>query len=142
MDISSLAIERLVKKAQESNIKLTADVSDIAEEDLQDAYDAIICTFTFHHLDEEDAELAIRKIQQHTKPSGFNLITTFTKNGDFFKNNPDTANFYLNNKEQLEHLYAGWKLIKSFEREGQSRALDTLGKPQSNTFVGLLAQKI
>lgn len=116
-------------------------VSDIAEEDLAEDYDAIICTFTFHHLTEEDAELVIRKMQQHTKPQGFNLITTFTKNGDFYKNNPSTPNFYLNSKEQLESLYHGWNIVKSFEREGQARSLDKEGERQANTFAGLLVQK-
>ena len=118
-DISSLSVERLAHQAQDKGIELETAVSDIAEEELKDYYDAIICTFTFHHLTEEDAKAVIRKMQQHTKPQGFNVITAFTKNGDFFKNNPDTANFYLNNKEQLEHLYEGWKFIKSFEKEGQ-----------------------
>jgi tellurite methyltransferase len=140
-DISSLAVERLAKQAQGMGVSLNVAVSDVAEEELKDDYDAILCTFTFHHLRAEDAELVIRKMQQHTKPNGFNLITTFTKRGDFFKKNPDTPNFYLNDKEQLERLYEGWKVIKSFEREGQARALDTEGKPQSNTFVGLLAQR-
>jgi tellurite methyltransferase len=140
-DISSLAVERLAKQAQDMGVSLDTAVSDIADEELKDDYDAILCTFTFHHLTEEDAELVIRKMQQHTKSNGFNLITTFTKRGDFFKKNPDTPNFYLDDKEQLERLYEGWKVIKSFEREGQARALDTEGKPQSNTFVGLLAQR-
>lgn len=141
-DISSLAVKRLAKQAQDMGVSLDTAVSDIADEGLKDDYDAIICTFTLHHLTEEDAELVIRKMQQHTKSNGFNLITTFTKNGDFFKNNPDTQNFYLNDKEQLERLYEGWKVIRSFEREGQARALDNEGKPQFNIFAGLLARKL
>ena len=141
-DISSLAVERLATKAQENGIKLGTAVSDIAEDEITEDYDAIICTYTFHHLKEEDAELVISRMQQHTKLGGFNVITAFTKNGDFYKNNPHTTNFYLDNKEQLERLYQGWKIIRSFEKEGQARALDTEGKPQSNTFAGLLAQKI
>ena len=141
-DISALAVEKLAQQAKDQKVVLETAVSDIAEEELADDYDAIICTFTFHHLTEEDAEAVIRKMQTHTKPQGFNVITTFTKNGAFYNAHPDTANFYLNNKEQLEHLYEGWKLIKSFEKEGQARALDTEGKPQFNVFAGLLAQKM
>jgi tellurite methyltransferase len=141
-DISSSAIEKLAQQARDKGIRLETAVSDVTEEEFKGDYDAIICTYTFHHLTETDAELVIKKMQQHTKPQGFNLITTFTKNGDFFKNHPDTPNFYPDNKEQLELLYEGWKLIRSFEKEGKARALDTEGKPQSNIFAGLLAQKI
>jgi len=141
-DISSLAVERLKNTASSSGIKLEAEVADAAEKDLRGDFDAIICTYTFHHLITEDAELVINRMQQHTKPHGFNLITTFTKNGDFYKNNPSTTNFYLDNKEQLENLYKGWNIIKSFEKKGQARALDTNGKPQFNVFAGLLAQKL
>jgi len=141
-DISASAIEKLTARASEEGLTLSAFVSDIAEEDIKENYDAIVCTFTFHHLTKKDAELAIGKMQSHTKPGGFNVITTFTKQGDFFKSYPNTPNFYLDNKEQLEQLYKGWRIIKSFEKEGQARALDMQGNPQSNVFVGVLAQKI
>jgi tellurite methyltransferase len=141
-DISPQAVEKLKERALESAVNLKAEVSDISEAKLTKKFDAIICTFTLHHLTVEDAELAISKIQQHTKPNGFNLFSIFTKNGDFYKKHPDTDNFYLNNKEQLEGLYSGWKIIKSFEKEGKARALDTEGNPQFNMFVGFLAQKI
>jgi tellurite methyltransferase len=142
MDISTLAVERLTQQAREKGINLDAVASDIVEEELKDDYDAIICTSMLHHLAKEDAETVIKKMQKHTKPQGFNLITAFTQNGDFYKNHPDTNNFYLNNKEQLEQLYEGWKVIKSFEKEGKARSLDIEGKAQFNIFAGLMAQKV
>ncbi|HEY5382976.1 MAG TPA: methyltransferase domain-containing protein [Candidatus Paceibacterota bacterium] len=141
-DISPQAVEKLKERALESGVNLKAEVSDMAEAKLTQDFDAIICTFSFHHLTAEDAELAIIKIQQHTKPNGFNLFTIFTKEGDFYKKHPDTDNFYLNDKEQLEGLYSDWKIIKSSEKEGKARTLDTEGNPQFNVFVGFLAQKI
>jgi tellurite methyltransferase len=140
-DISPQAIQKLQGTALESGVNLKADVSDIGEAKLTQDFDAIICTFTLHHLTANDAELVISKVQQHTKPNGFNLFTIFTKDGDFYKKHPDTDNFYLENKEQLEKLYGGWRMIKSFEREGKARAFDN-GQPQFNVFVGFLAQKI
>jgi 2-polyprenyl-3-methyl-5-hydroxy-6-metoxy-1,4-benzoquinol methylase len=141
-DISSLAVERLAQKAQDTGIRVETAVSDIAEEELKEDYDAIVCTVVLHHLTEEDAELVIRKMQRHTKPRGFNLITTFTKEGDLSRSRPDTMNFYPSHKEQLEHLYASWKLIESFEKEARVRSVDAEGNPQFNVFAGLLAQKV
>lgn len=140
-DISPVSVERITKNAVEKGVVIKSVVSDVAEEGLKGEYDAIVCTFTFHHLRKEDAEKVIGLMQEHTKPNGFNVVTTFTKNGDFFKGNPDTPNFYIDGKEQLESMYAGWKIIKSFEREGKARALTAEGDPQANIFVGFLAQK-
>ena len=113
----------------------------MAEKDFTGDFDVIICTYVLHHLIAEDAEMVIRKMQQHTKPSGFNLITAFTKDGDFYKKNPSTPKYYLDGNQELENLYSGWSILKSFEKGGKARALDNEGMPQFNTFAGILAQK-
>ncbi len=140
-DISTSSIEKIQQRAKEMNVSLQTEVWDAAETEFAEDFDVIICTYTFHHLLAEDAELVIRKMQQHTKPSGFNLITAFTKDGDFYKKNPSTPKYYLDGKQELEKLYSGWSILKSFEKDGKARALDTEGKPQFNIFAGLLAQK-
>lgn len=140
-DISSVSIKNIQQRAKEANVSLRTEVWDVVEKNLKQDFDIIICTFTLHHMLREDAESVIRKIKQHTKSSGFNLITAFTKNGDFYKKNPATTNYYLDGKEELENFYSGWNIHKSFEKSGKARALDVEGKAQFNTFAGLLAQK-
>jgi tellurite methyltransferase len=139
-DISEVGIERLKKLAQESGVSLRAQVADFSEEEIEGQFGAIVCTFTLHFL-RESATALIQKMQQHTKSGGFNLITAYTKDGEFYKNNPTTHGFYLDNKEQLEHLYAGWNIIKSFEKQGVARGMDGTRPPSPNVFAGLLAQK-
>lgn len=140
-DISPQSIAVMNKKATDVGISLRAHLMDIATADLQELYDAIIATFVLHHLEKTVAVAAIKKMQAHTMPGGFNLITTFTKDGDFFRHDPETTEFYLENKDELEQLYAGWKIIKLFDRAGQARATGNDGQPLSNVFIGLIAQK-
>jgi tellurite methyltransferase len=141
-DLSPKSVEMIKQKASEAGISLKAEVADCTETELKKEYDAIICTFTFHHLSRADGENVIQKIQKHTKPGGFNILTIFTKDGDFYKKNPSTPNFYLENKDELEHIYKGWKIIKIFEKEGKARAVDEKGEHKQNTFAGLMAQKL
>ncbi|GEM_PF-637576 len=141
-DISPVSIKNIKRLTTREHIALKTAVFDISKNALAHRYDAIICTFTLHHLRADDAISTIKKIQRNTKPSGFNLITTFTKNGDFYKSNPNTPNFYLDSKAQLKKLYKGWKILRIFEKNGKARALDATGRPQFNVFVGLLAHKI
>lgn len=141
-DISSVAIERLTRQAQEQGLAIDAAVSDIAEDGIQGCYDAIICTMTFHQLSTEDAEAAIKQMQEHTNPGGFNIVTTFNKNNFFYRNNPDTPNFYPDGTEQLEQLYSGWRVERSVLRESKALDKDADGNRYPVEIVGLIAQKI
>jgi len=141
-DISSVSVKNIQKKATEKGVTLKTKILDAVTAKLTESYDIIICTFTLHHILTNDALVFIRNIQEHTKPSGFNLITTFTKDGDFYRENPQTSKFYLDNKEQLEQLYTGWKILRNFEKEGKARAVDEDGNHMVNMFVGLLAQQV
>src|ERR1700733_7865058 len=68
-DISSSSIKNIKKLAAKEGITLKTAVFDISEKTLAHHYDAIICTFTLHHLRTADAISAIKKMQRSTKPS-------------------------------------------------------------------------
>lgn len=63
IDISSVAVERIMQQAKKMGLTLETRVSDIAEENLRSNYDAIICTMTLHQLSKEDAEAVIKKMR-------------------------------------------------------------------------------
>ena len=142
LDISSEAIKIIQKQSKKENLIIETKIVDIATSEFTKNYDVVICAFMLHHLKINDALALIEKMQKHTALNGFNLITAFTKNGDFYKNNPATPNFYLDDKTQLENLYSEWKIKRSFEKAGKARVAGIDGKPQFNTFVGLLAKKV
>jgi tellurite methyltransferase len=138
-DISPVAVTLIQERAKADGISLRAQVLDVDADKLPGNFDVIVCAFTLHYLDRTEALEAIKKMQAHTKAGGFNVLTTFTKEGTFYKN--ASAGFYLDNKEELEALYSGWTLHKSFEREGMVRKPEAPDERHPNTFAGLLAQK-
>ena len=110
-DISQVGVEKLNKAAQEKGLNIQAEVKDIRTLDTDQHYDVFVCTYVLHHLSREDAISLIKQMQEHTNEDGLNTITTFTENGDFYRNNPDTDNFYPKEGE-LRELYAGWDVLE------------------------------
>lgn len=142
VDISYRGLERLNVVAQKQGLILKTICADISELKFEEQYDALVCFFVLHHLDRIDATRVIQNMKLHTHPGGFNSITAFTQDGDFFRANPDTGRFYLKNKEELGGYYTGWETISLFEKEGKARDVDKEGNPQSNVFAGVFAQRI
>jgi 2-polyprenyl-3-methyl-5-hydroxy-6-metoxy-1,4-benzoquinol methylase len=140
-DISTAAIERIQARAQALAVSLRTDVHDIVEEELENAFDAIICAGVLHHLYTDDALSVIKKIQHHTKPMGFNVINTFTKRGDFYTKNPSTKRFYVDSNDDLNKLYSNWTVHISFEQKGPAYQKGPGGETLFNVFAGMLSQK-
>lgn len=140
-DISLEAIEKLKSRAAEGGFSIKTEVVDAAVLEIKGEYDAIVCTLLLHYLSDVDARALIRKMQEHAKPSGFNLIIAFTQDGKYFRELADKENFYLKNKEELENMYTGWSIHKIFEKDGWVRILGKGETYEQNVFVGLLAQK-
>jgi 2-polyprenyl-3-methyl-5-hydroxy-6-metoxy-1,4-benzoquinol methylase len=141
-DISVVAIENIQAKARVKNVSLRTDIHDIVDEELENDFDVIICAAVLHHLYTEDALSVIQKIQQHTKPIGFNIINTFTKRGDFYSENPSTKRFYIDSNEDLNDLYSNWTVHISFEKKGPACRKRPNGETLFNVFAGMLSQKI
>jgi tellurite methyltransferase len=77
-DISRVAIQKIVKKAEAAGLFIETQVNDLTEMELKHEFDVIICTFVMHHFSREEAELAIRNVQRSTRRGGFNIIASFT----------------------------------------------------------------
>jgi 2-polyprenyl-3-methyl-5-hydroxy-6-metoxy-1,4-benzoquinol methylase len=141
-DISAVAIERIEAKARTKNVSLRTAIHDIADDELENDFDVIICAAVLHHLYTEDALSVIQKIQRHTKPMGFNIISTFTKRGDFYSKNPSTKKFYVDSNEDLNDLYYNWTVHISFERKGPAWKKGANGETLFNVFAGMLSQNM
>jgi tellurite methyltransferase len=141
-DISSVAIQKIIKKAEAAGIPIQTQVGDFTEMDLKHEFDVIVCTFVMHHFSRAEAERVIKKMQQSTKQSGFNIITSFTKKGDCLKRSAALAAdaFYLDSKEELEGFYSNWNHI-SRERKVGLRQKGPNGETLSNECVDLFSQK-
>jgi len=93
-----------------------------------------------HHLSREEAMSLITQMQKHTNKDGLNVITIFTKNGDFYRKNPDTDKFYPE-KDVLKKLYANWEVLEYEEIESQTWIKRPDGNPMINMSEKLIAQK-
>lgn len=141
VDISPVAIEKINEKAKIENIVLETKVADIVQIDFVGPYDLMVCTFTLHHLTREQAIKFIEKTKQSTKSGGYNLITSFTQNGDFYRKDPTTGKFYLKENE-LKDLYQDWEVLTYFEKKAKAFAKNPDGTPMVNVFAGMIAKRI
>jgi tellurite methyltransferase len=142
-DISTAAIERLQARAHALAVSLRADVHDIVDQEMEGAFDVIICTGVLHHLYTDDALSVIRTIQHHTRPMGFNVINTFTKRGDFYTKDPsaNAKRFYVDGNDGLKERYSNWTVHISFEQKGPAYKKGRAGETLFNVCAGLLSQK-
>lgn len=140
-DISTVGLDKINKLARAKGLNIDTELKDISTIDLADNFDVLVCTFVLHHLKREQALDLIRQMQIHTNIDGLNVISTFTEDGDFYRNNPDTDNFYLK-AEELKDLYDTWEILEYSENEGQAFAKNQDGSPMVNVVVRMLAKKI
>lgn len=140
IDISPIAIKKIGERATVEKIILKTEIANMTQFEFSDDYDLIISTFTLHHIARGKAIEFVQKIKQHTKFGGFNLITSFTKNGDFYKLNPNTNKFYLSENE-LKNLYQDWDVMNYFEKGSKALAKNPDGTAMSNVFAGIIAKK-
>lgn len=139
-DISEVGINKIIKQATDNNLKIKTEVGDARALNLNSNFDIFICTFALHHFLRDEALVLIEKIQKYTNPDGLNAITVFTKNGDFYKKNPQTNNFYPDMNE-LKELYTGWEILEYEEIQGKAFQKNPDGSPMFNVAAKLLARK-
>lgn len=140
VDVSKVAINKIREVAKKENIFVNTVRADARKMKIVRRYDLISAIFILHHLSRIEALTLINGIMAKTKPHGLNIIAAFTANGDFYRNNPKTHNFYLQHKE-LKSLYAEWEIIRYKERNEEALAKRVGGSPMKNKCAYLLAQK-
>ena len=140
-DISEIGVGKIKRQATEKRLVIQTEVGDSRTLNLDRDFDIIVSTFMLHHLSREVALSLIKHIQEHTKAEGLNAVTVFTKNGDFYRNNPEANNFYADENE-LRELYTDWQILQYEEAEGKAFAKRPDGSPMLNIAAKLLARKL
>jgi len=141
IDISDKGIFKLTESAKKQSLSVKAWVADINTFIPEKSYDIILSTFVLHHLLREKALSIIKLIKDKTSSGGLNALATFTKEGDFYRDKPDTDNFYPN-KEELKDLYSDWEILKYTEKQGRAFKTKKDSSPAFNISAKLLAIKI
>ena len=140
-DISEVGVHKIIKQAADRNLKIHTEIGDARTLNLNLSFDIFVCTFMLHHLLRNNALKLIGQMQKHTNSKGLNAITVFTKNGDFYKKNPQTNNFYPDTNE-LKELYADWEILEYEEVQSKAFQKNPDGSPMFNVAAKLLAKKI
>lgn len=138
-DISAMGLEKLEKIAKGDNLNIQTRKAD-AREDFQQIYDAIVSTYMLHHLSKSEALEIISKMKEHTRTGGYNAVTVFTKEGDFFNKNPATDKFYPGLGE-MKDVYADWEILEYKESNTRAWAKKEDGSPMFNIAAKILARK-
>lgn len=140
IDISKVGIDKLKAKAKELGLNLDAKVADIRHFELKENYENIVSSFVFHHLSRDEAIESVEKMKSFTTEGGINIVAAFTVDGDFYRKDPNTDNFYLELGE-LRKLYTDWEILDYSEQERTAYAKREDGSQMVNVTATILARK-
>ncbi len=138
-DISSMGIENINKIAKEESLHVAGFKKD-SRERLDKLYDVVISTYMFHHLTKKDSLEVFDNMKNHTKSGGLNVITIFTKVGDFFNMKPETDKYFPELGEMKE-IYKDWIVLEYDEVKTRAKQTNEDGSPMFNVSSKIIAQK-
>ena len=134
VDILKEAVDKFLKFARDKKLDVSGVISDIVNFDFKQNYDVIISVATLHLISKDKVIDIIKKIKEHTKPNGINLLTVFTKKDVGFEEYP---NLYFFDENELKELYKDWQILeyKNYIKK------ETHGKPHKHHICVLIAKK-
>lgn len=140
VDLSKTGVEKFEREAKIRGLVVKAKIIDITKTGIDQMYDGIIASYIFQHLTDVAARKVIAQMKEKTRTRGFNIVSVLTTEGDFYKRNPITKNFYPKPNE-LKEIYNEWEIVDY--RKMESRALRNRpdGTPMINNVEVLLARK-
>jgi len=112
MDISSVAIQKIKDAARCNNLNITAFVGDISKYVIDKKYDIVLMLHVMHHIISEEVPNIVETIKKNTSEGGTHIVSLFTKNSDFYKQDIKTNFYYDANMEVLD-LYKGWDVLSA-----------------------------
>jgi hypothetical protein len=114
--------------------------TDVSETGIQEKYDVIIFSYVLHHIANERAVALIQEAKMHTNSGGLNIVTAFTKDGDFYAKDKNTERFYPDGGE-WRSFYNDWNIHNYEEGKTHAFAKHPDGSHMVNVAAELLAQR-
>lgn len=105
IDKSKEGIKKFINLTKKEMVSIHAIAGLIEDFNYKKDYDIIISTATLHFLEKENILNVIKKMKEHTKKDGLNVITVFTEE------NPDKRFPYLFKKGKLKEFYNDWEIL-------------------------------
>lgn len=139
LELSDKGVADMAARAEKEGLAVRARKADVRD-GLQGEYDAVVSTYMTHHLSRDEALHVVDAMKSHTKPGGFNVLEVFTKEGDFFKDRPDTDRFYPTLGE-LRALYGDWDVLEYEEKDSTARQTKEDGSRMQNIAARIIARR-
>lgn len=113
VDTDGNALETLLQRANQMNVKQRVKVREASVlEPIDGDWDAIVVCFVLHHMNRDEANTLLTRVQAHTKPNGMNAIIAWTGSGEMADNirkgRPDA---YFLDRETLLDRYRLWRRV-------------------------------
>lgn len=134
VDISQVAIDKLVRFASERGIELETVVADILTYEITRVYDAMISTVTLHFIPESETKTLIQRMKDSTQDGGVHVITAFSKRDIGAQ---ETPHLHFFDDDELREHYRDW-VILLFDRY---QKYETHDKPHAHDILALIARK-
>ena len=141
IDNSKTAIDKLRKFTQEKKISVNTILGDIREFDIPQKQDAILAMLIFHHFSRPETILLIKKMKLATREGGLNVLNVITKEGDFYRNNPNTDRFYAE-QDEIKKIYQDWEILEFDRRTWEAFQKRPDGSPMFNTSEEIIVRKL
>lgn len=102
VDASPTGLEKLVDAARRQGLGVTTQVADISAFEFDRDYNLVTAIAVLHFMVEDVSKEVIKRMKEHTKPNGLNVISVFTEDNPF-KGFPN-----LFKKSELLMAYTDW----------------------------------
>ena len=96
--------------------------------------------FVLQHLTRDEARQFIVEAQKHMSDNGVHVIGAQTVNGDFFRVNPQTENFFDAGND-LKELYSEWEILEYYATNKEAAIKKADGSSLVNECVFMIARK-
>lgn len=137
-DVSEVGLSQMCAAAEAAGLDIRTITGDINEIGIENMYEAMVCTFTLHHLNADDAKSLIEEAKVHTTPHGVHAIVVFANTGGLYERAKHSERFYPS-REEIRDLYIDWELAELSTFETESLAKDKNGQPLRNQVISMIA---
>jgi tellurite methyltransferase len=110
VDISESGISTLNREAQNRGLRVEAFVEDMSKFKLVGGYDLVVAIGCLHLITRSDREGFLKRVKEHTNPSGLNVMTGFT---DESPTPPDMEPYFVGlfRPGELFDVYGDWEIV-------------------------------
>lgn len=141
VDRSSAGAAKMRRLARERQLALDIVHGDLRTFGYPTTYDVGIIYVVLHLVSATEAPGIIAALQRHTNAGGLHVISVITKDGDFYRENSATGNYYPD-PGAIRDCYAGWEILRYSQVLGAAVRRWPDGQRMRNLRDNLLARKI